>query len=66
MMSASAEYPRRAQVADLLPLAELIERTPGAHPVGSVDELRSEAFDTGEELDGFLAFVAESRRAGSA
>ena len=65
-MSTSAEYPRHAHDAVLPPLAELIERTPGAHPVGSVDELVSEAFGTSEELDEFLAFVAQSRHAGSA
>lgn len=65
-MSTSAEYSRHAHDAGLPPLAELIERTPGAHPVGSVDELRSQAFATSEELDEFLAFVTQSRRAGSA
>jgi hypothetical protein len=46
-----------------VPLAELIQHTPGAHPITSVDELRNDAFATDEELDEFLAFVARSRHA---
>jgi len=42
-------------------LDELIRRTPGAHPIGVTDDLRCDAFDTVEELEEFLAFVAESR-----
>lgn len=49
--------------ADLVPLEQLIRDTPGAHPITSVGELRSGAFETDEELDEFLAFVAESRHA---
>lgn len=62
-MSTGAEHPRRADGDDLVPLAELVRRTPGAHPIASVDELRSDAFETDEELDEFLAFVTESRHA---
>ena len=47
--------------ADLVPLDELIRRTPGAHPIGSIDDLRCDAFDTEEEVREFLAFVVESR-----
>jgi hypothetical protein len=49
--------------SDLVPLEELIRQTPGAHPIGSVDDLRSGAFETDDELDEFLAFVTRSRRA---
>ena len=61
--SSSAEYPRQAADADLVPLDELIRQTPGAHPIRSIDELRCDVFDTDEELEEFLAFVAESRHA---
>jgi hypothetical protein len=46
-----------------VPLDELIRQTPGAHAIRSIDELRSDAFETDEELDEFLAFVTESRHA---
>ncbi len=62
-MSTSAEHPRQPHGEDLVPLEELIRRTPGAHPIASVDELRCDAFETDEELDEFLAFVTESRHA---
>jgi hypothetical protein len=62
-MSTSAEHPQHAQADDLTPLQELVRQTPGAHPIGSVDELRCDAFGSDEELDEFLTFVAESRRA---
>jgi hypothetical protein len=62
-MSTSAEHPEHAPGGDLTPLDELIRQTPGAHPIGSVDELRSDAFGTDEELDEFLAFITESRHA---
>jgi len=62
-VSTSAEQPRQADGDDLVPLEELIGRTAGAHPISSVDELRSDAFETDEELDEFLAFVTESRHA---
>lgn len=64
-MSSSAEHarPRPAGGEDLIPLEELVRRTPGAHPISSVDELRSDALETDEELDEFLAFVTESRHA---
>lgn len=55
--------PRPGRDTDLAPLEELIRQTPGAHPIRSVDELRSGAFDTDEELDEFLAFVTRSRHA---
>ena len=47
----------------LVPLAELIGQTAGAHPIRSVDDLRCDAFETGEELDEFLTFIAGSRQA---
>jgi hypothetical protein len=59
----SAEHQWQAGGEDLIPLEELIRRAPGAHLISSVDELRSDAFQTGEELDQFLAFVTESRHA---
>ncbi len=62
-MSTSAEQPRQPDGEDLVPLGELIRRTPGAHPIASVDELRCDAFESDEELDEFLAFVTESRHA---
>jgi hypothetical protein len=46
-----------------VPLEQLIRDTPGAHPIASIGELRSDAFETGEELDEFLAFAAKSRHA---
>jgi hypothetical protein len=61
--STSAEHPQHVWGEDLLPLDELIRQTPGAHPISSVDELRSDAFETDEELDEFLTFIAESRHA---
>lgn len=62
-MSSSAEYSHQPRTADLVPLEELIRQTPGAHPIGSLDELHCDAFETDEELDEFLAFVTESRHA---
>lgn len=62
-MSTGAEQPHLAVDDGLTPLEELIRQTPGAHPIGSADELRSDAFGSDEELDEFLAFVAASRRA---
>jgi len=35
----------------------------GARPISSVDDLRCDAFETGEELDEFLTFIAGSRQA---
>ena len=61
--STSAEHRREPAGADLMPLDELIRRTPGAHPIKSIDELRSDAFETDRELDEFLAFVIGSRHA---
>lgn len=61
--STSAGQERRPQIADLVPLDELIRQTPGAHPIRSVDELRCDVFESDDELDEFLAFVAESRHA---
>jgi hypothetical protein len=61
--STSAEQPQRPGSNDLVPLDELIRETSGAHPISSVDELRCDAFETDEELDEFLAFVAGSRQA---
>jgi hypothetical protein len=62
-MSTGAERPEHVWADDLASLDELIRQTPGAHPIRSIDELRSDAFETDEELDEFLAFIAESRRA---
>ena len=62
-VSTSAEQPQQVGGEDLVPLEELVRRTPGAHPISSVGELRSEAFETDEELDEFLAFATESRHA---
>lgn len=63
-MSAGAERaPLPGTGGDLVPLDQLVARTPGAHPVVSVDELCSDAFETDDELDEFLAFVTESRHA---
>jgi hypothetical protein len=50
-MSTGAEHQRQAGGEDLVPVKELIRRTPGAHAISSVDELRSDAFQTDEELD---------------
>lgn len=61
--STSAEYWHDRGGEDLTPLEELIRQTPGAHPIGSADELRCDAFETDQELDEFLAFVGESRHA---
>jgi hypothetical protein len=63
VVGTSAEHPRRAGGSDLVPLEELIRGTRGAHPIGSVDELRCDAFESDEELDEFLAFVTQSRHA---
>jgi hypothetical protein len=61
--STSAGHEGRPQAAGLPPLEELIRQTPGAHPIQSLDELRCDVFETDEELEEFLAFVAESRHA---
>jgi hypothetical protein len=53
----------RPGARDLVPLAELTSQTPGAHPIVSADELRSDAFESDEELDAFLAFLTGSRNA---
>lgn len=62
-MSTGAEHSGQPDGEDLVPLEELIRRTPGAHPIGSVDELRCDAFETDQELYEFLAFVRQSRHA---
>ena len=46
-----------------MPLDELIRQTPGAHPIGTLDDLRCDAFESDEELEAFLSFVAQSRHA---
>ena len=61
-MRGGREYPGHWP-EDLLPLDELIRKTSGAHPISSLDELRSEAFGADAELEKFLAFVPASRRA---
>jgi hypothetical protein len=65
-LSTSAGDPRGLSSGDLPSLAELIRLTPGAHPIGSVDELRCDVFGDDQELDDFLAFVTGSRHAGLA
>ena len=64
MIAASRNAEQALQVADadLVPLGELIRRTPGAPLISSIDDLRCDAFGTEEETEEFLAFVAESRR----
>jgi hypothetical protein len=62
MNAGAAEDPRWPDGGDLLSVDELIRRTPGAHPISSVDELRCDAFETDKELDEFLAFVSRVRR----
>jgi hypothetical protein len=62
-MSTGAEHSQHVPADDLTPLEELIRQTPGAHPIGSADELRCDAFASDEELDEFLAFVAAQRHA---
>ena len=59
----AGQVPHPGGHKDLVPLDQLIRETPGAHPITSIDELRSDAFDTDEELAEFLAFVTKSRRA---
>ena len=61
--STSADYRHDRGGEDLIPLEELIRQTPGAHPIGSAEELRCDAFETDQELQEFLAFVSESRHA---
>jgi hypothetical protein len=61
--STSAEHTPDPGYGALVPLEELIRQTPGAHLIKSIDELRSDAFETDEELNEFLAFVTESRHA---
>ena len=61
MTSGNAEQALQAAGADLVPLGELIRRAPGARRIGSIDDLGCDAFDTEEELEEFLAFVADSR-----
>lgn len=65
MIATSTRFEQSPQPGDddLVPLDELIRRTPGAHPLSSISELQSEAFATDEELDDFLAFVAQARHA---
>jgi hypothetical protein len=62
-VSTSAGHPCGLGCGDLPSPAELIRRTPGAHPIGSADELRCDVFEDDQELDDFLAFVAASRHA---
>ncbi len=62
-MSNSVEHASDPGHSDLVALEELIQRTPGAHPIKSI---RSEAVRADEELHEFLAFVTESRHAGLA
>jgi hypothetical protein len=40
-----------------VPLTELIQQTPGAHPIASIDNLRNGTFESDQKLDEFLAFV---------
>jgi hypothetical protein len=59
-LTTSPRYPGGDDLVSL----ELIGQTPGAHPISSVDELRCDVFNTEEELDDFLTFIASSRHAG--
>jgi hypothetical protein len=59
----SARHSLHPDDQGLMPLEELIRQTAGARPISSVDDLRCDAFETAEELDEFLAFVAGSRQA---
>ena len=59
----NAGHPLHPGDHGLVPLAELIGQTAGAHPIRSVDDLRCDAFETGEELDAFLTFIVGSRQA---
>jgi hypothetical protein len=59
----SAGHPYGLGSGDLPSLAELIGQAPGAHPIGSVDELRCGVFEDDKELDEFLSFVTASRHA---
>jgi hypothetical protein len=61
--STNAEHTPHPDHNGLVPLAELVRQTPGAHPITSIDELRNDAFGSDEELDEFLAFLTESRHA---
>jgi hypothetical protein len=63
-LSSGAGHPYGLGSDDLPSLAEVIGQTPGAHPIGSVDELRCGVFEGDQELDDFLAFVTASRHAG--
>jgi hypothetical protein len=63
-LSTSAGHPHGLGSDDLPSLAELIRQTPGAHPIGSINELRCDVFEDDQELDDFLAFVTASRHAG--
>ena len=56
-------YPGHWPDDDLLPMDEFIQKTPGAHPISSLDELRSEAFGTNAELEELLALLAALCRA---
>jgi hypothetical protein len=60
-LSTSAGEPCGLGSGDLPSVSELIGQTPGAHPIGSVDELRCDVFEEGQELDDFLAFITASR-----
>jgi hypothetical protein len=61
--STDAEHGRQAGGhGDLVPLEQLIRDTPGAHPITSIGGLRSDAFETDEELDAFLAFLTVELR----
>jgi len=59
----AGQIPQSGGHGDLVPLDQLIRDTPGAHPITSIGELRSGAFQTDEELDAFLPFVTETRHA---
>jgi hypothetical protein len=62
-LSAIAAHPYGLGSDDLPSLAELIGQTPGAHPIGSVDQLRCDVFRDDHELDEFLTFVTASHHA---
>lgn len=57
----AADAPRPGENSDPVPLGQLIRGTPDVHPIEPIDELRSGAFETDEELEEFLSFVTRSR-----
>jgi hypothetical protein len=62
-MSTNPEHPRYGAADDLTPIDELVEQTPGAHPIRDVHELAAEGiFESDEEVDEFIAAVRQWRQ----